>query len=370
MERKPIPHPSNFIDSKYTDIINRYAAAAEQLGTLHPEQLAVIYQQKWFNLFVPKEYGGLQLSLMEGLQTEEGLAWADGSTGWTVTLCSGANWFIGFLHPEVTPAIFNAAVVCLAGSGRSSGIAKDEGDEYEITGYWNYASGATIATAFTANCNIEKNGSIMHDDDGNAIVYSFIFLRNEVLLHQNWKSVGMIATASNGFEVRQLKVKKNRCFVIDAINAVFNDSIYQYPFLHFAEATLAVNSSGMATRFFDLCEKLFEERSANKNYDKEINAALHKKLEIAKAQLQLQRQLFYAAVQYSWDEWIQNKTHNADTLKKVGTTSKQLAAVARKLVDEWYPYCGLAAANPATEINRVWRNLHTASQHPLLLQAH
>ncbi len=367
MEIKIIPHPSSFIDSKYTDIISRYAAAAEQMGTLHPEQLSLIYQQKWFNLFVPKEYGGLQLSLPEGLKTEECLAWADGSTGWTVTLCSGANWFIGFLHPEMRSAIFNTPAVCLAGSGRSSGIAKDLGDEYEINGYWNYASGATIADAFTANCIIEKDGTVMQDNDGSPFVYSFIFLREEVTLHQNWKSIGMIATASNGFEVKQLRVKKNRCFVIDENTAVLNDAIYKYPFLYFAEATLAVNSSGMASRFFDLCEALIEERSDTKNYTKTTNLVLSERLEKAKAQLQQQRQLFYTTVQHSWDEFIQNKTYHSATLKEVSTLSRELAAIARKWVDELYPYCGLAAADPATEINRVWRNLHTASQHPLLL---
>ena len=29
------------------------------MGQLHPEQLQIIYEQNWFNLFVPKQYGGL-----------------------------------------------------------------------------------------------------------------------------------------------------------------------------------------------------------------------------------------------------------------------------------------------------------------------
>src|SRR6267154_1382961 len=104
---KEILHPSLFINPALSTIIREASAAAEQLGKLHPKQLSVIYAQKWFNLFVPIAYKGLELSLPEGLKIEEGLAWSDGSTGWTVTLCSGANWFIGFLKPELVKEIFN-----------------------------------------------------------------------------------------------------------------------------------------------------------------------------------------------------------------------------------------------------------------------
>ena len=156
MNKEKIPHPSAFINSKLTEDIRSLASGAENTGSLQPGQLAIIYEQKWFNLFLPGKYPGLQLSFPAALQIEEGLAWVDGSTGWTVTLCAGANWFVGFLHPDIADLIFNTDKVCLAGSGRPSGTASITGDGYEITGHWKYATGSAHATAFTANCIIEK----------------------------------------------------------------------------------------------------------------------------------------------------------------------------------------------------------------------
>ncbi len=101
----PIPHPSLLIPTALTDEIIHLSAEAEGLGVLHPRQLSLIYEYKWFKLFVPRSQGGLELSLPEGLRLEEGLAWADGSLGWTVTLCGGANWFIGFIPPESAAAL-------------------------------------------------------------------------------------------------------------------------------------------------------------------------------------------------------------------------------------------------------------------------
>src|SRR5579872_6232391 len=106
MQTLSIPHPSHFITAAWTDAIRAVSGEAERSGSLHPQQLALIYEQRWFSLFVPATHGGLELSLPEGLRLEEGLAWADGSAGWTVTLCGGANWFIGFLQPEIAVELF------------------------------------------------------------------------------------------------------------------------------------------------------------------------------------------------------------------------------------------------------------------------
>lgn len=114
MNTRTVPHPSFFIDEYIISTLRKYASEAERAGSLTPQQLSIIYKEHWFNLFVPKEYGGSELSLPEALSLQEALAWTDGSTGWTVTLCSGANWFIGFLDPETAEMIFDSKKVCLA----------------------------------------------------------------------------------------------------------------------------------------------------------------------------------------------------------------------------------------------------------------
>lgn len=368
MKPKNIPHPSFFIDTQLTDTVRQFVAEAEQLGSLHPKQLSVIYKENWFNLYVPKEYGGLDLSLPEGLRIEESLAWIDGSTGWTVTLCSGANWFIGFLDPETAETIFNSDKVCLAGSGRQNGIAKIVNDEYEISGRWPYATGAAHATAFSANCLIEKDGEIIQNEDGSPMTSAFIFLRNEVSVLKDWKEMGMIATSSNSFEVKKLKVNKNRRFAIDEKQTVLPDKIYQYPFLQFAETTLAVNISGMAIHYLDLFDAIIKEKKSDEDFTNEQVLSLSLRHDTAKNQLDEARQTFYQTIQNSWNEGRGSKNFSPDTLTDVSKVSRQLAATSRRMVDEMFPYCGLIAADHESEINRVWRNLHTASLHPLLLQ--
>lgn len=264
--------------------LRQFAPEAEKLQELHPVQLQVIHGQHWFKLLVPERFGGLGYTLPEVLLLEEGLAWADGATGWTVTLCAGAGWFIGFLDPAIVPAVFNGQAACLAGSGNASGVAKKKGDHYEITGFWSYATGATLATAFTANCTIEEDGRPLKHPDGSPVIRSFLFLPGEVAIRKNWQTMGMIATGSQAFSVNGLSVPQNRSFHIDQQHAVLPDPIYQFPFLQLAETTLAVNSSGMAHRFIELCEPLVNSRT---------NTRITTMLEESRMQLEAIRRRFY-----------------------------------------------------------------------------
>ncbi|WP_428328320.1 acyl-CoA dehydrogenase [Mucilaginibacter sp.] len=366
MENTIIPHPSAFIDAEDVNIIRSTAAAAEQMEMLHPQQLAVIYRQKWFRLLVPGVYSGCQITLPNLVRLQEAISWTDGSTGWVVTLCSGAGWFGGFIHPDIAAEVFSHDTVCLAGSGAAFGTAEVTATGYTVNGSWKYASGAHHATHITANCIIKKDGVRVLDDDGQQLILPFIFDKKDVNILPAWKYTGMIATASDAFEVKELAVAANRQFKIAPSAAVVNAPLYLYPFLQLAEATLAVNISGIAIHFMDLCEDIFREKAKQPRLTDAQRIFLDDELSNAKKEMDQFRVAFFEAVDQSWASIQNNPVIPHEELYKVSTTSHQLAKHARKIVDVLYPLCGLAAASPDTEINRAWRDLHTASQHALL----
>jgi alkylation response protein AidB-like acyl-CoA dehydrogenase len=314
-----IEHPSNWIDGATAWAIRRESAEAEANGRLTVGQLDIIYRHQWFRMFVPKYLDGPGLDLSQVLRTEEALAWTDGSVAWVVTLCSGAGWFVGFLDPKFVESIVHDEHFCIAGSGAVTGTAVGNDSGYLVNGSWKYASGCLHATALTANCETGSG------------VKSFVFLPSEISVKRTWNSMGMIATGSHSFEVRELPVAAQRAFVIDPAHAVLTDPIYQYPFAQLAETTLAVNLSGLTSRFIDLCE-----------FDTTIAA-----IKLGKA-----RHLFYETV-------------DGRRLHEVSMVSRNLVRTCRETINQLYPLCGLRAADRTTEINRVWRNFHTAAQHSI-----
>jgi alkylation response protein AidB-like acyl-CoA dehydrogenase len=361
-----IPHPSSFIDKEHINIIRNTATEAEQMGMLHPKQLEVIYRQKWFKLLVPEIYSGLQITLPELVRLQEAISWTDGSTGWVVTLCSGAGWFGGFISPEIAGQVFNNSVVCLAGSGATGGTADITDTGYIIKGIWKYASGAHHATHITANCIIRKNGEPVLDDEGDQLILPFIFDKKDVSILPAWKYIGMAATGSDAFEIKNLSVAFNRQFKIDPLASNVSGPLYQYPFLQLAEATLAVNLSGIAIHFMDLCEGIFHDKIKQPRLTHEQKVFLINELGRSKSNINPARKGFYEAVDQSWHAIQKDNIVPDEQLKRVSITSRRLARLSREITDKLYPLCGLIAASTGTEINRAWRDLHTASQHALL----
>ncbi|MGN6419369.1 MAG: acyl-CoA dehydrogenase [Pseudobacter sp.] len=342
----------SLIAPEAVEMIRDTAAEAETASQLHPAQLELAYRNKWFNLFVPKDRGGLELSFPEALQLEEALAWTDGSFGWTITLCSGANYFIGFLEPEVSDPLFKDPEVCFSGSGAATGTAELKADGYHISGRWKYATGAPHATIFTCVCNLKENGVIIKDGNGNPATAAFWFHANEVRQLHDWQMMGMKATASLSFEAGPVVVPVTRRFVIDPAYATLPQEVYRYPFLQFAEATLCVNFSGMAIRFLEIYMKHVSERDA-------VAAKLEQ--EILQA-----RDLFYEKINSSWKQLRMQARVEEGTLTEISNRSRELYAVCTKLMHNLYPLTGMHAADSHSEANRIWRNFFTASQHKLL----
>lgn len=351
-----IPHPTEFLAPSIIEVIRLESGKAELDRNLTDVQRHQIHQHQWYNMYVPKEFGGLELSLPEILRIEEGLSYADGSTGWVVTLCSGAAWFVGFLDLPLAKETFENDQVCFAGSGAITGIANKATNGYEVHGYWKYATGSLHATVYTANCRVQENGAQLYHDDGSPVVKSFLFKKDEVIVHSTWSSMGMIATGSHAIEVKNVLIPLNRAFIIQPAQAKLKHPIFQNPFLQLAETTLAINLSGMACRFMDLCDEIFSKKDRKD---------LYLKLQDCRTLLNGARSDFYQHTDATWETLISKSCIPDSMLQHVSHLSHQLVRFSRDLVNVLYSYCGLEAADTRTEINRVWRNFHTAGQHSL-----
>lgn len=332
-------HPSEYISSEIADTLRKHALSAEEDKSLTTEQLAVIHNEQWFDLFVPESHGGLGKNFPDAVRLQEAIAWADGSTGWTVTLCSGAGWFVGFLDPASAVEILNDPLHCIAGSGKQTGVANPVQGGYEISGSWSHATGAPYATAFTFNCMADNQ------------LRSFWVPGKHVTIRETWDAMGMVATASHSFELCRVFVPTEQSFIIDPSSAHLKDIIFRFPFQQFAEATLAVNISGMTMRFLELCESI--ERP------KQVLPAFMNTVQVARSE-------FYQSVDESWEELVSTGQLGEPSAEGLTKAAKQLAAVCRSVVNDVFPLCGLIVARRTTEINRVWRNLQTASLHVLL----
>lgn len=345
-----------------------HAAAAEHAGFLQQEQRALIHQRAWLTMLAPKACGGAELALPDVVRLEEALAAVDGSSAWVVTLCAGAGWFAGFLTPAFAREILGTPQLCIAGSGGPTGFADVEGDGFRLTGQWDYASGAPMATHFTLNAVLREHGLILKNELGAPRIRAFIVPAANVTMLPSWKSIGLAATASHSYAIDGQWVGKEHAFDIDAAHATASGPLYRFPFMGLAFVTLSANLAGMASHFLRLARPLIEQRRHART-GLPLKDCPHVMDELAGYEHEIEgaRTHFYAQLDAAWAIVVVGTPVSEEQAAALQCASLALANLARRAVDALYPYCGLQAAREGTDINRVWRDLHTATQHSLFL---
>ncbi len=358
--------PSQILTEDDISIIRSYSSVAEAQGALTPAQLQLIYYRKWFKMMVPVYAGGLELPLPQIMQILEAAAWADGSFGWALNLGAGANMFAAFLPPEIAKKLFIHAEICIAGSGSLSGKAEKVDGGYLVNGSWRYATGAPHAHFFSISCTVTENGEPTKDKNGEFNTRSFIVPRHQVTITDLWNSHGLKATASHDFKIEDVLVPDDFSFNLTEPSIFADSALYKIPFLPLAEALLAVTMSGMGCHFIDLLKSLLKEKiQADPNRSKDY-PAMETAIQAGEATLNKVRDDLYKIASETWLRYEDGEAVAETDLNQIISNAKRCAFVARTEVDKLYPWAGMNAILPESELNRVWRDIHTASQHILL----
>lgn len=312
------------------------------------EVLDWIGHKNLWNIWVPKSFRGLEMLLPDGLKMLQSLAKFNGSLGWTVTLCSGANFFVGNLKNDVAEQIFNKSrdSICFGGSGGATGTAQINGDNYVLNGTWRYATGAPYLTHFTLNAKIQKDGVDIVQEDGSPLIRSFIVDKQAVEIVKDWNTMGLRATATHSFRVNSKQVDGKYSFKYDELH--LPQPIFKIPFVIFADLTLWVNYIGMAEHFLEESQKIIAPNHLLHGLQQAILIANKTCHEHA---THIQNMIMnFKKVPEAYSREIHQKA----------TDSVQL--LYDKLI-KVYPILGIRACTVGHPLNQIFSDFFTATQH-------
>lgn len=212
---------------------------------LLPKRLDFLYDQNWFKMFVPADYGGLQLSLTEGAIILTRVASLQGGMGWALNLGTGANWFSGFFHPETAKNLYSPRKTVTAGSGFTGGTYKQTDSGMVLNGSWSKCSGAAHATLFSLNAT-RKSGEVS----------SFIVPEEEVTLaDEKWPIMGLRNASSYAIDLNDVVVPEEYAFQINDVKNHENYRVFHIPFEMFARVCMASSFIGIVRCLIEGPEK-------------------------------------------------------------------------------------------------------------------
>ncbi|MCG1009971.1 acyl-CoA dehydrogenase [Salinicoccus sp. ID82-1] len=343
------------IDQQMTETVRKYASDMEQNGKLDQTVLDLIYEHRLFKLFVPDAVGGRMTPFPEAIRYFEDTAYIDGSFGWLVQIGSGAGFFATVMDPRAVQELFSVRNFYIAGSDRPLGVARKTDDGYIVNGAWPYASGADHASLFTATCRIESDDS----DDG--LLRAFAMLPDQVRVESDWNAFGLCATGSHTIHVEDALVPAHYRFDVADPHFHYDNPIYHYPFEPFAAANIAATTIGIARHFFDAARAHIEEKETSWKKERHVHAV--KVLDDSEAAFLEARKNFHSAIESSWAQHQQGISPDSDDIPVL---SKIVAHHAVGGAQKLYRHLGMDVIMADHPLNRIYRDLLTASQHGLL----
>lgn len=193
---------------KLVPLLQAEAAEAEALTHLTDKAANAMRDAGLFHMLMPAELGGGEVSFVEAIEATELIAWADGSSGWYALVGNVISASMGAYLPDRGAAeIYGARPYAMsAGQGVPRGQARRVDGGYMVKGPWGYGSTIYHADYSHSGCIVMENGKPVLDADGAPEAVVVHFPMSEVELKGNWDTLGLRATGSYDYDLKQPEI--------------------------------------------------------------------------------------------------------------------------------------------------------------------
>ena len=344
----------------------------EQTQTIPEPLWSQVVAARMPRLLLPKSVGGDQVEPWVYMRTIEEIARYDGSLGWNLFVANSAALIAPFIPLASARTIWAdpRAAISWGPPNQHKAVAVPGG--YRVTGEWHFASGCRQATWMGAHAQvIEPDGSLRLNRFGRPTVLTYLYPAEHATHIENWNTLGMRGTASEGYTLTDL-------FVPEAFTGTREDPtlrrdtgpLYAFTMQGLYAVGVAGVAFGIARAMLDALKALALDK-APRGLARMADSAVVQS-EFAKREANLGSARAYLT------ETLRDIYDRAPEIDVVGTDDRarlRLACVhgthiAIEIADYVYKAAGTSAIFKGTPFERRFRDMHTLSQQIQSRDAH
>ena len=221
-------------------LVRAEADEAERQRRLTPAVIEALRVAGLFRLCVPNVYCGPEADPMTLVSAVEAVSIADGATGWCMGIACTTSSLSMFLAPDAAREIYGDPMVISGGAYAPSGKAVSVDGGMRVSGRWSWGSG-------TDHCDW-VSGGVLADDGAFHLVFAPVA---DVVLHDTWFSMGLNATASGDFEMRDSFVPSSFSFQPGHVARQVDSPLAAFPNYSLLACGIAAVTLGIARRAID-----------------------------------------------------------------------------------------------------------------------
>jgi alkylation response protein AidB-like acyl-CoA dehydrogenase len=343
------------------------AAAADDIERTQaiPEPLlSRLHQARLARILLPRSAGGDERDPWTYLHAIEEVSRYDGSVGWNLFVANSAALIAPFLPIETARAVFTDPRAWVSWGPPNDCKAMAVPGGYLVEGEWHFASGSRQATWMGAHCQVqEPDGSLRRNRLGRPVIRTFLFPKAQTTPIENWNTIGMRGTASEGYRVTSL-------FVPEAFSGTREDpALRRDPGPLYAFTMQGLYAVGVVGVAFGIARAMLDDFIALAR--EKTPRGLQRLADSSVVQASVARHEASLGAARAWlvdilkDVWA-----NADDIAPIGLDARvrvrlgcaHAIAVAIEVADYIYKAAGTSAIFRGTPFERRFRDMHTLSQ--------
>lgn len=353
----------------------RVAARAAEIESARRMPLDLVHELKAigiYRMFVPKSLGGLEMEPPVALKAIEMLGRADGSTGWSAIVNSGAALFAPMLPASTFEQMYrNGPDVILAGSAYLSGTAtRDSGGDWRLSGRWPFASGSEHSDWILGMCSVMEDGKpVLKPDGGAPLTRAFFLPTRDWIFEDSWDVMGLAGTGSCHIALKDALVPEayffdlaNPTFCLDG--PLYRGGAQMAPLFH--GAVHLGMAQGAVDDVVDLAQSGWrQERSASSLRDSDVF-----QLGLGRAQTALRaaQAVYDVQVATHWAHCVAGTVKGDLLLAQNFQTAIWVAQTCLSVVTACFELAGSRAIFDDSPLQRRLRDMQVAAQHGTVQQ--
>ena len=354
-------------------LLDEHGAEMDRRRELTPEVVDALVGQDMLRLLLPRSLGGQELHLLEYCKTIEALGWADASTGWFINQSNVSSATSAAAMPhESALKVFGDPRDGLAWGARhsKSKAIRVEGG-YRLSGTWSFASGGRHTRWLGAHSAVQNPDGTPLIRYGKPDDRSFVFLRKDARITDDWQVLGLRGTGSDSYTVEDLFVPDDRAPARDAMEERRESGpIYTLMSTLLYASGFSNVTLGVARRLFETYVDVARAKHSRASPNPmAVNNAVQREVGLLEARLSAARAFVHEAVVQAYDAAAAGKL-DVDLRLRLRLATTFAMNEAAEVAFTSYRSAGTIAIMNSGPFERRFRDAMSCSQHLQGMLAH
>ncbi len=357
-------HPTLDAARALQDELAARAQEMEDVRRLPADLAAKLAEGGLFRMVTPAAYGGLECTPRQIVDAVEAVAEANASAGWCVMIGATTAMNAAYMEPTTAREIYDDPTIITGGVFAPMGKATVDGDDFVVSGRWQWGSGSANCTWLCGGCMVYENGELRTLPSGRPDTRMMIFPAADVQLLDTWHVMGLKGTGSGDIAVENVRVPQARSVSLVVDRPHIDGALYKFPAFGLLSlgvaATAMGNAKGALNAFIQLGSA---KKSQGSRKTLGERAPIQAETSRLMAAFRAARAYLHDEIELTWEVAQNSDEIPVDRRAALRMACTHMVRTGAEISRVCYDLGGGAALFQASDLQRRFRDAHAMTQH-------